>query len=145
MELPVKSKKKESPTLRGTALLIFRRAGKGKSREVLLMQRPVGGIWENMWEFPVIPSGNRGMLAAFKLREPVRCGAVKHTLTHRTIQLKVIRAANNGTSLPAELPACLGAKSPYQKSRWHPWPLAGTELPVSRLVHKIAELIAEHP
>ena len=50
-ELPNKKKPKEIPTLNRVAIVISR-SPKGP-REVLMMQRPLGGTWEQMWEFPV--------------------------------------------------------------------------------------------
>jgi A/G-specific adenine glycosylase len=60
-ELPIKTKKSPTPKIRRIALVIHRNTQKSatKSRrgaggEVLLMQRPMGGLWEGMWEFPAM-------------------------------------------------------------------------------------------
>ncbi len=63
-ELPVKSKRRETPEVRGVAVVVLR-SGQGsvvsgqKKMEVLVMKRPRGGIWEEMWEFPVVAEEDR--------------------------------------------------------------------------------------
>jgi len=57
IELPVKSPKKAVPIVRRKALIILRHH-RGRT-EVLLMQRPAGGLWEHMWEFPVLPANEK--------------------------------------------------------------------------------------
>ena len=62
MELPVKSAKKAVPMVRRKALVILRRH-RGRM-EVLLMQRPAGGLWEHMWEFPALAADVNDWTAA---------------------------------------------------------------------------------
>ncbi len=147
MELPVKSAKKEPRILRGTAFVIFREAesGAGKRREVLLMRRPQGGIWEGMWEFPTISGADRRARAAFQICDPVECGKITHTLTHRSVRLNVVRGRREGNALPADLPDCLGARACYVDARWVEWPLERGGLPMARIVEKIADLAADGP
>ena len=61
----------------------------------------------------------------------------------RIVAIKVIRAEHAVESFPQKLPECLGAKDRYQRALWHRWPLIDTALPISRLVHKIAETAGE--
>jgi adenine-specific DNA glycosylase len=65
MELPVKRKKGAVPVVRGVALVVVRRGkledGSWKE-EVLVMQRPRGVVWEEMWEFPVVEEGGNAEL-----------------------------------------------------------------------------------
>ncbi|MGN6371321.1 MAG: A/G-specific adenine glycosylase, partial [Phycisphaerae bacterium] len=75
MELPVKRKKGETPVVRGVAVVVVRSQERGvgsqkeerekqesriKNQEVLLVKRPMGGVWEGMWEFPVVAGGGSG-------------------------------------------------------------------------------------
>jgi adenine-specific DNA glycosylase len=105
MELPVKRKKGEVPVVRGVALVVTRNA-KHKTQntkpheEVLLMQRPIGGIWEGMWEFPVVESFEfQASSVEKRIREKLRlqvtnavdCGEVRHQLTHRSMIFQVVR------------------------------------------------------
>ncbi len=221
-ELPVKGKKRESPVVRGVALVVVREkqvasskkqeGGKGErgtrngevgDEEVLLMQRGAGGVWEGMWEFPVV--GEDGV-SGFEFREgktkkndekkktscvpvyfstaqknrgrkeetscvPVsfleglgvrvgdmwECGEVVHVLTHRRMELRVVRV-RVGKGIKKQ-----GARSKkgegevrgeeegfafpvgvdgvgYVGMRWVGWPLErGGELPLARVVWKVAE------
>jgi len=86
MELPVKRKKGAVAEVRGVALVVTRntkrktqnakpggerasgRAGES-AMEVLLMKRPMGGVWEGMWEFPVVEASGE-VRAGREKREP---------------------------------------------------------------------------
>ena len=57
LELPVKGKKAAVPVVRGTALVLLRQ--RDGRQEVLVMRRPMGCVWEGMWEMPVIDSATR--------------------------------------------------------------------------------------
>ncbi len=115
-ELPVKRRRGEVGVVRGMALVVTRNSNdesrmtkRGKSgvvREVLVMQRPRGVVWEEMWEFPVVEGGGRntgdgrsgGTLAGWvrgvlgvRVEGVVRCGEVVHGLTHRRMEFEVVR------------------------------------------------------
>jgi A/G-specific adenine glycosylase len=164
-ELPVKRKKAGTPVVRGTAVVVVRskeqeasskkaggrRKPEAGSQEVLLMRRPVGGVWAEMWEFPVLGEarsqkpGARSIEAILGVRvRCVRdCGRVSHQLTHRRFELEVVccEAASEGEVRLAE---CLGAGSEgrYVASRWVGWPVErGGALPLAKLVHKVAGVV----
>jgi A/G-specific adenine glycosylase len=136
MELPVKSAKKAVPAVRQKALVILRRH-RGRV-EVLLMERPAGGLWEHMWEFPALAADEKDVAAALgvTLRHAWPCGVVKHQLTHRMMVYEVIAARTRQT--PAVMPRCDGGKR-YVAARWVAWPLDKVqELPMAKVAHKIA-------
>jgi A/G-specific adenine glycosylase len=141
-ELPVKAARKASAVVRRKALIILRR--KGEWEEVLLLQRPAGGLWEHMWEFPTVSRNevHRRPLG-LALRQIRPCGSIKHQLSHRTFRYEVILARCPAKGDP-RLPRCDG-NSPYAAWRWVEWPLsAGLGLPLARVVHKLAAA-ARHP
>ncbi len=199
-ELPVKKKKGAVEVVPGTAIDVVREKQVASSKkqegetlneergtmkwggeEVLLMQRGVGGVWEGMWEFPVVGEfrvsgfefrdggatgagetkitscvpvsirggveGNSGGLKletgnlkqvrrwvegelGVKVGEVVECGEVVHVLTHRRMELRVVRV-EVGTGIKKQ-----GARSKkgeglpvgvdgvgYVGWRWVGWPL----------------------
>jgi A/G-specific adenine glycosylase len=150
-ELPVKGKKKAVPEVRGVALVIVRSAAKTGKRgqqskrgvgtgagEVLLMMRPQGGLWEEMWEFPVLASP---AVTAETIRKSIglnvkdirNCGDVQHQLTHRLMQYTVIMCSavtRDEGVLPGD----------YVAARWVPWPFQDLMLPMARVVGKMAAL-----
>lgn len=144
MELPVKSRRTATPTVHGTALVILRNKGTG----VLLLQRPHGSLWEGMWEFPVLsrkPAAKHAQTfaKAFGIKSSLRCGQVKHQLTHRTMLYDVLTAQLQRAKLPAPLPLCGDTGKAYTAARWVPWPLESRgPLPMAKVVHKIAALVA---
>jgi A/G-specific adenine glycosylase len=154
MELPVKAAKKKTPVVRGAAVVVLRcgRRSAAGGQEVLLVRRPEGGIWEGMWEFPVLEGGSGkkevrskniqrwgreklGLIAD----DMADCGEVRHQLTHRLMVYRVVRCRVNGESGSIEPPACGGGE--YREARWVNWPLVSNgPLPMARVVHKIAEM-----
>ena len=135
MELPVKSAKKAPPTVRRKALVILRRH-RGRV-EVLLLERPAGGLWEHMWEFPMLPADEHDVAAALgvTLHHVWPCGMVRHQLTHRTMVYEVIAAETRQT--PAVLPICEEGRR-YVAARWVAWPLKSHgALPMGKVVQKI--------
>lgn len=136
LKLPLKSAKKPVPAVRRKALIILRRH-QGRV-EVLLMQRPAGGLWEHMWEFPALAADEKDVAAALglTLRHVWPCGVVKHQLTHRMMVYEVIAARTRQS--PAVMPVCDGRKR-YVAARWVAWPLDKVqELPMAKVAHKIA-------
>ena len=136
-DLPVKAAGKAVPVVRRTALIIFRQ--NRNRRQVLLFQRPPGGLWEQMWEFPALPHDRHDVAAALglKLQHLQSRGTVHHQLSHRTLRYHVFSAQCRAKSDP-RLPPCNGP-TPYAAWRWVPWPIsAHPKLPLARLVHKIA-------
>jgi A/G-specific adenine glycosylase len=139
-ELPVKAVRKSPSVLRRMALVILRRGTEGV--EVLLLQRPAGGLWEQMWEFPTVPEElpDPSRALGFALHEVQSRGNVRHVLSHRTLDYQVLTARCRGKSKP-RLPPCDGG-TPYAAWRWVPWPLpAQPGLPLARLVHKLAAAV----
>ncbi len=153
MELPVKAKKSAVPVVRGLAVVLLRRSQKTEDNrekrgmEVLMMRRPMGCVWEGMWEVPVLHAQKGTERVRRMLREQLglkvttfkACGEVRHALTHRAMRIAVIRAEASGD--PVLLPPCATASGKhYEEFRWVPWPLEiGGELPMARLVGKIVE------
>jgi A/G-specific adenine glycosylase len=160
--LPVKRKKGETPVVRGVAVVLLRsRKPEARSqKEVLVMQRPAGGVWAEMWEFPVVEEGGRsqkpgarrgeearwiGEALGLEVESVRRCGTVRHALTHRQFELEVVVCEAVDGARP-RLPACVGAGKGecYAAARWVVWPLAVRgELPLARVVHKVAERVSE--
>jgi adenine-specific DNA glycosylase len=219
MELPVKRKKGKVAVVRGAALVITRNsndeirmtkrgkkseAGETGAMEVLVMQRPRGVVWEEMWEFPVVEEGGKaetgqreaddghiysrhelrldtsiknghgletkdgkrrgrgnakgeevglawwveGVLGVAVTRVAA-CGEVVHTLTHRRMAFRVVRAetqnakrkTQNGGGDGVVLPVGVGMGGErYVAWRWVAWPLAEKgEVPMGRVVGKVAE------
>jgi adenine-specific DNA glycosylase len=180
MELPVKGRKGAVPEVRGVAVVVRRENPKRNARnatrgagEVLLMRRPMGGVWEGMWEFPVIGDdvetkskgaklkGKRGQ--GVDVREWVRtelvanaaavraCGEVVHTLTHRRMVYRVVEVMVEGTAaagangMATKLPACREGGR-YVEARWVDWAALSrgeAGVPVARVVGKIADAAGE--
>jgi A/G-specific adenine glycosylase len=154
LELPVKAKKKAVPEVRGVAVVVVRTrtaADGGPQREVLLVRRPAGVVWEHMWEFPVVArdgereegTGDFAQLAREVTGLPVNgarlCGEAVHTLTHRRMVYQVVRAETTDGEKP-RLPACPEGGT-YVEARWVAWPLAGTPaVAMGRVVGKIAQV-----
>jgi adenine-specific DNA glycosylase len=166
MELPVKGKKAAVPVVRGVALVLLRKNSKRKTQnakpleaggrsewEVLVMRRPMGCVWEGMWEVPVVEGIKKQELRSKKMEgvagwvrevlglavgEVKGCGQVRHGLTHRAMRIEVVRAEVVGGEVMLPSCATAGGKR-YEEFRWVPWPLEvrGT-LPMARLVEKIA-------
>ena len=164
-ELPVKAKKKGVPEVRGVAGVVLREgkalrhkgteALREGGREVLMVKRPRGGVWEGMWEFPVMVGGGRLEDGSWKgiverelgVRKEVGklrgCGEVVHTLTHRRMVYQVVRgeAARRGK---VKLPACREGGR-YEEARWVAWPLVKDRagLAWGTVVEKIARAAGE--
>lgn len=139
-ELPVKLKRGKTPGIRGTALVILNPTGD----KVLLMKRPRGGIWEEMWEFPVLTNKiDRGKAVENEIGLAVTavrpCGTVTHQLTHRRIEYQVVACKASATG-QMKLPSCATGGT-YSEARWVVWPLQKTGLPISTLVRKIAKVV----
>lgn len=138
--LPVKGKKAATPVVEWEALVVVRGNGKG-GREVLIGQRPRGGLWEEMWEAPAVPrrqnlkrktrnaerarGGADGEGVAEALGAVIgealgvavgvvrEAGEVVHQLTHRRMVYRVwVAAAGPEAGLPAA-----GAAG-YAQWRW---------------------------
>ncbi len=127
------------------------RSQKTRRLEVLLMKRPRGGVWEGMWEFPVMSGEWRRLEAgSWKMRAIEQelgmrvgrlsvCGEVVHTLTHRRMVYEVVRGVVAGRG-KVKLPACREGGR-YEEARWVPWPLVKDRagLAWARVVEKIAQ------
>jgi A/G-specific adenine glycosylase len=154
-ELPVKSAKKATPVVRGTALIVLRPAANGPTgTEVLLVQRPGGGIWEHMWEFPILdPPAAKTLATASPPESPIglplekiaKAGKITHQLTHRTLLYSILRCetsmAKNATSEHIKLLECNGTGATYLAAQWLPWPIPAAsevKIPIAKAVHKIA-------
>jgi A/G-specific adenine glycosylase len=153
LELPVKGKKAAVPVVRGTAVVLLRENASG--REVLMMRRPMGCVWEGMWEVPVVGNAKGEARNAKQRRErwyamvqealgvavgEVKgCGEVRHGLTHRAMRIEVVRGVMAGGKVVLPECATAGGKR-YEQWRWVPWPLeVRGALPMARLVEKVAE------
>ena len=136
---PYKMTKTETPTRRHIALVIE------DAGSLLLLRRPDGGLWGNMWEFPAFEvtatdftldeiqlwaKNNMGL----HVRLSQTYGDVKHQLTHRTMYYRVFRAMIAGRSQTdrVKLPVC--GKARYEAARWVRDP---GEVPVAKVTHKI--------
>jgi A/G-specific adenine glycosylase len=169
-ELPVKGKRGATPEVRGVAVVILRsqksEVGRQKTGklEVLLMKRPRGGIWEEMWEFPVLwrevrrqktEDGRKEQKARSNEREvgierrilrelgieveSLECrGGVRHQLTHRLMRYDVVVCRAKRGQGEVKLPACITGGE-YMEARWVVWPVEKKDLPMARVVGKILE------
>ena len=150
MELPVKSRREKTPVVRGVAVVVLR-----SRKEVLMMRRSPGGLWEGMWEFPVLPGGNTkretrnatDMAARIEEKLGVKVsriessGRVTHQLTHRTMIYEVVRCELARSKAGREGRVMDG----YAAARWEKWPPARDgALPMAKIVHKIAAAAMEH-
>jgi adenine-specific DNA glycosylase len=153
--LPVKPAKAKTPTIRQTALVIRDAAGR-----FLILERPAGGLWEHLWEFPVLPYGPE-LNSPARLTDGIRealglevildrpTHTVRHVLSHRQMVYRIRTACctslagNYRTQKPQRLPICgdgsNGSAGRYAKARW----LSGAQLqqglvPLSTAVRKIA-------
>ena len=165
MELPVKGKKGETPVVRGVAVVLWRsknqeaRSKKDGEVEVLLGQRAMGGLWEAMWEFPVVGEGNikhktpntkraataaRVMLKALEIpaKSVRQAGSVIHQLTHRRFELEVVVVEVTTKTPSHQERGTTGKKmnmmNGYMAMRWVKWP-GGEGLPMARIVGRVAE------
>lgn len=141
--LPVKGAKKAVETLRQSVLVV--RDGRGA---VLVLQRPEGGLWEQLWEFPVLPAvvNSRGKLAdvihkvlGLALRRVARAGSVEHALTHRHMVYQVYTSVCVESEPRVRLPRCGNAEATYLAWRWlSPAELRAGAVPLAAVVYKIA-------
>jgi A/G-specific adenine glycosylase len=144
LHFPVKSRRRTTPLVRGAALVLLRK----NHTRVLLLQRPSGGLWEGMWEFPVLsgPSAAtrcQALAKTYGASSSIPCGTVRHQLSHRALCYRVFSAVAPGAGFRRPLPLCAGAGRPYTAARWVRWPLNATgSLPIARIVHKIAAAAA---
>jgi len=147
MELPVKSRRRATPTIHATALVLWRQKG----AQVLMLQRPHGSLWEGLWEFPVLPGkanarAQQPLKQSYGIKSLRRCGTVTHQLTHRRLQYDVLAADTRRHTLPSPLPVCGLTKMLYTSARWVPWPLkTHSPLPMAKVVHKIAAVASASP
>jgi A/G-specific adenine glycosylase len=129
-ELPVKMKKAKVPVVRGVAVVMVRSQkleARSQNIEVLLGQRGNGGLWEGMWEFPVMMRSHKSQVSGSKSGASRRnhgeeeiamaralagesglrvdsvklAGRVTHQLTHRRFELEVVRVALSALSAAA--------------------------------------------
>lgn len=137
MELPVKSKRSAIPVLRWLAIVLL------KNNRALMMRRGQGGIWEGMWEFPMLPRTGKISPAKF-LRQKTGwtvkgmqpCGPVVHVLTHRRMEYDVVHA--DAQKLNEDVPLLPG----YVEAKWVEWPpKKGGVLPMAAVVHRIAAAV----
>jgi A/G-specific adenine glycosylase len=157
LELPVKGRKAKVPVVRGVAAVVLRKKHHTGNLsgldgcEVLLMRRPMGCVWEGMWEFPVLELGNKeagkgkavGNAMGLEVADWEVCGEVRHGLTHRAMRFDVLRGTLRQFPADVRLPRCATAGgATYQEYRWIGWPLKPREeLPMARLVGKIAAAV----
>ena len=114
---------------------------------LLLLQRPAGGLWGQLWEFPTFeyasgkcsPADIRRLLRReLSLDARVRDTGVclRHQLTHRTMDCRVF-AAVAARSMPAiPLPPCDAGR--YMA---HRWVMTLDEVPVAGITRKILAAI----
>ena len=115
---------------------------------MLMMKRPAGVTWENMWEFPVLPAvtkSKRNKIATgplgMTLTSPRPCNNVVHTLTHRRMIYDVFSATWK-KGAPA-LPPCPEGGA-YTEFRWVEWPLAKHRgMAFGRVVERIAQVVSD--
>ncbi len=155
MELQVNAKKAAVAEVRGVAVVVLRekRAGRSKKEDVLLMRRPMGGLWEGMWEFPVLSampetkSGKRkeNMRRRIERELGIRigkvrhCGEVVHTPMHRRMIYEVVAAECCGTRNANGDCRVLGGRKLRRLSCWVSWPLGNASgLAMARVVGRIA-------
>lgn len=162
-QLPVKTAKKTTPTIAQTALLI-----RDKHGSLLLLQRPSGGLWEHLWEFPVLPqiSPQLRLNSPHQLTDVIHrtlglrlelepdVVEVRHQLTHRLMCYRIYRARSAQVAPAVHLPVCNDGQAAknrpphaYQAWRWiSPADLfqgaaareSPDRVPLATVVHKIA-------
>lgn len=107
-ELPVLAKKKAPPVVPMVALLALRNG------KFLLAQRGPTGLFAKMWEPPMVEASGdpHGALDPLfgKLRKVCELGEVRHVLTHRELQVRVL-TAEVGAALPEP-------QRPYVRLEW---------------------------
>ncbi len=117
----------------------------------LLLQRPGGGLWAHLWEFPTFERHGQPLTATRVrglLRQalaidvsvyptPVR---LRHQLTHRTMDYLVFTASTAAVPTTVRLPTC-GPKSYLA----HRWASDLDEVPVASVTRKILAAIHGRP
>ena len=117
----------------------------------LLLQRPGGGLWAHLWEFPTFERHGQPLTATRVrglLRQalaidvsvyptPVR---LRHQLTHRTMDYLVFTASTAAVPTTVSLPTC-GPKSYVA----HRWASDLDEVPVASVTRKILAAIHGRP
>ncbi len=119
------------PVLRSTAVWLQR------GDRILLGRRPPGGLYGGLWELP--QADDDTALAALlgdrvALSEPELTH--RQTLTHRELEIRVVRGTARRTRFAAE---------PYQELAWHPIPrlLATSGLGIATATRRIARAMVE--
>jgi len=91
-ELPVKTQKKTTPLVRQVALVLWR------DGRLLVRRRPLSGMLQGLWEFPVteqLPGEGADAAAGRLLRdqggagEPRRLGEIRHAYSHFRLELEL--------------------------------------------------------
>jgi A/G-specific adenine glycosylase len=127
-ELPIVTKKRAAPVVKMTAAVAVDRGGSGR---VLLARRPYDGLFGGMWEPPMADgrgSAAKKTLTSSGLEVGAKVGVVRHVLTHRVLEVAVIRARAR---------AALRTIPPYEEIAWGG---VDGDRALSTLARKILEL-----
>jgi A/G-specific adenine glycosylase len=138
-EVPIKKVKTKAKTVRRCALVV-------RDREmILLLQRPRGVIWEELWEFPSleIPQLNSRSQISDEVQRQLGLSVamdqwesrLEHQLTHRTMKYRIVRGQLVERTDGVRLPKCDAGH--YVDFRWVHQRALHT-LPVGRITHKLA-------
>lgn len=138
-DIPIKKAKAKVKTVRRCALVV-------RDRElILLLQRPRGVIWEELWEFPSleIPQFDSGGQISDEIQRQLGLSVamdawesrLEHQLTHRTMKYRIVRGQLSQRSDGVRLPKCDAGT--YVDFRWVHQRALHT-LPVGRVTRKLA-------
>ncbi len=102
-ELPVRDGGRKSRAIPRVDLVSVIFVNDGR---LLVRQRPKGGLWSGLWEFPTVerPGGGSDAQSIKTITKdsglagshhPVRAGSIRHKLTHRDLRFEVYVAASD--------------------------------------------------
>jgi A/G-specific adenine glycosylase len=143
--IPARTPPPQTTFVHEAAVVIRRRAGRG-GRQVLLVQRPTGGRWAGMWEFPhaELREGEMPLTAAARLVEEltgleVRLGGEVLTLRHSVTRHRITMVCFEAAYLEGAFQSGF-----YTDGRWlSPQGLA--EYPVSAPQRRLARALVGSP